>query len=355
MILWRLVVVVLTTWVVVGAPSSSPSATPNLDRPWQEILKTHEALPSWSAIANPPLQGGPAVAYSYPIGRSGRILGDGFYVRHGYGTENTWYLPGYWHTGEDWYALAGDTAGAGVYAIAAGSVVYAGGNYPGRVVIVEHAGGIYSMYGHLDPGLAVKLGQRLTRGARIGTVLRRGDQTPNHLHFEVRTFLLTTAVNGDAPRYGFRCGLRCPPGPGYWPIKAPDHPGALGWRNPTHVINRQAGLPNSMISSVVVVAERPSSQSTMLWSAFPGAAGRRALQEIRLRPGSRYQLLASHAGPSDSRGTGAHTYVLWYQIQLQSGKQGWVQAAMPSKAETGADGQPSTVHFNFYPAIRAGD
>ena len=41
---------------------------------------------------------------------------------------------------------------------------------------------------------------------------------------------------GDRPRYGFACGVNCPPGPGYWPIDAPENPSAMGWRNPTHVI-----------------------------------------------------------------------------------------------------------------------
>ena len=68
---------------------------------------------------------------------------------------------------------AGDTAGARVYAVADGEVVYAGANYPGRVVIVRHADDLYSMYGHLDPALAVRVGQQVARGDLIGTVLRR--------------------------------------------------------------------------------------------------------------------------------------------------------------------------------------
>ncbi len=113
--------------------------------------------------------------FSYPIGIPGRSLGDGFFIRHGTPVENTWYNPGYWHTGEDWYAIEGDTAGAQVLAIADGEVVYAGANYPGRVVIVRHADDLYSMYGHLDPALNVRVGQRIARGELIGTVLRRGD------------------------------------------------------------------------------------------------------------------------------------------------------------------------------------
>ncbi|MBC8078649.1 MAG: M23 family metallopeptidase, partial [Chloroflexales bacterium] len=207
------------------------------------------ALAAWALVplaaagsrAAPVVQGNSTPArFSLPIGMPGKVKGDGLFIRHGYTAENSWYNPGYWHTGEDWYALAGDTAGAAVYAIADGIVVYAGANYPGRVVIVQHPPDLYSMYGHLDPALLVRVGQRVAAGEQIGTVLRRADKVPNHLHFEVRTFLTAGAVNGDRPRYAFRCGPRCPPGPGYWPGSAPDHPGELGWRNPLHGIASRA-------------------------------------------------------------------------------------------------------------------
>lgn len=42
-----------------------------------------------------------AIACSLPIGLPGRILGDGFLIRHGFAMENTWYLPGWLHAGED--------------------------------------------------------------------------------------------------------------------------------------------------------------------------------------------------------------------------------------------------------------
>ena len=130
-------------------------------------------------------------------------------MRHGFAVENTWFNPGFWHTGEDWYALDGQTAGAEIYAASAGDVVYVGANYPGRVVILAHPDGLFSMYGHLDPDVAVQVGQSVERGALLGTVLRRGDSVPDHLHFEIRTFVQTDAVNGPAPRYGFRCGPNC--------------------------------------------------------------------------------------------------------------------------------------------------
>jgi murein DD-endopeptidase MepM/ murein hydrolase activator NlpD len=109
-----------------------------------------------------------------------------------------------------------------VYAVATGEVVFAGSDYPGRVVIVRHADDLFSKYGHLDYALAVGVGDVVERGQPLGTILARTDgRAPSHLHFEIRTFLTTPEVNGDSPRYGFACGVDCPPGPGYWPIDAP--------------------------------------------------------------------------------------------------------------------------------------
>jgi murein DD-endopeptidase MepM/ murein hydrolase activator NlpD len=265
--------------------------------------------------------------------------------------ENTWYNPGYWHTGEDWYAIEVDTAGAGVYAIADGEVVYAGANYPGRVVIVRHINDLYSMYGHLDPALSVQVGQRLRRAEPIGIVLRRGDKTPNHLHFEIRTFLTAREVNGSAPRYPFRCGRNCPPGPGYWPINAPDVPSDLGWRNPTHTIARRM-FPSNAEGALgeVIVATQPVSQSVMLWSEPPNDAARTVLGALALHADERFPLLALYTGAEDTRQTSARAYQLWYRITLPDSRSGWVQAAVPSTFETGGDGQPSSVYFNFFPS-----
>jgi murein DD-endopeptidase MepM/ murein hydrolase activator NlpD len=288
---------------------------------------------------------------SYPIGRPGEMLGDGFFIRHGAETENTWYNPGYWHTGEDWYAIEEDTAGAGVYAIEDGEVVYIGGNYPGRVVIIRHIADFFSMYGHLDPAVTVQEGQQVARGALLGTVLRRNDQTPNHLHFEVRTFLIKPEVNGDTPRYGFRCGVNCPPGPGYWPISAPDLPDQVGWLNPIHLIARRMLAPGSQ--GEVVAATQPISPEITLWTALPGELGSAQNGTLTLRPGEKFQLLDMVFGPSAPGATSALAYLLWYKIQLPNGRSGWVQAAVPSPFETGSDGRPSSVRFNFVPAIAA--
>ncbi|HEY0734309.1 MAG TPA: M23 family metallopeptidase [Herpetosiphonaceae bacterium] len=342
-----------STSIVVAETTATPPPAPPTTTPLPPTTApTATTAPTLTATATP----APALtaAWSYPIGLPERALGDGFFIRHGYITENTWYNPGYWHTGEDWYALEGDTAGAGVYAVADGEIVYAGSNYPGRVVIVRHADELYSMYGHLDPGLAVAVGEPVVRGQPLGTVLRRGDDVPNHLHFEMRTFLTTAEVNGDRPRYAFRCGPNCAPGPGYWPIDAPDLPTALGWRNPTHVINRRAFPAAAGNLGEVVVAAQPIASSVTLW-AQPAEDGtpQQAQGEIGLEPGARFILLELRAGPEATEATGAEAYVLWYRVRLPDGRAGWLQAAVPSAFETGGDGRPSTTRFNLLHATAA--
>lgn len=319
-------------------PAVSPTAAPT-------ARATPTASPAPTATAEPV-----AAQFGYPIGLPGRVPGDGFFIRHGYASENTWYNPGRWHTGEDWYARAGDTAGAEVYAIAAGLVVYVGANYPGRVVIVEHGPELYSMYGHLDPAVAVAEGDAVERGALLGAVLRRGDAVPNHLHFEVRTFLATAAVNGPAPRYGFRCGPNCPPGPGYWPIDAPDHPSDLGWRNPTHVIaGRMFAAPAGNLGEVVVAAA-PGRERLALWSAPPApGVTQEPAGELALTPGARLGLREVWAGAEDSRETSAQGYQLWYRLALPGGGEAWAQAALPSPFELGGDGRPSSVELMLLP------
>lgn len=337
------------------APAVSPAGSSTV--PAASVTPPRLLASSPSATpAPPPLPtpgAAPALPMGYPIGWPDQPPGAGFFIRHGYASENTWYNPGFWHTGEDWYAGEGDTAGAEVYAIAAGEVVYVGANYPGRVVIVRHAADRFSMYGHLDPSVAVAEGQAVARGTRLGTVLRRDDQVPNHLHVELRTFLTTDAVNGAKPRYGFRCGVSCPPGPGYWPIDAPDHPSDLGWRNPTHAIAEAQAAPGALPPQAsAIVPPWPHPTQLAIWSDPPGGAVEpRPLGDLAVTSGQRFALLAVQSGPADSRETSAEAYVLWYQIALPTGGSGWVQAARPSTFETSGDGRPASVTFQLIPAV----
>jgi hypothetical protein len=266
------------------------------------------------------------------------------------------YNPGWWHTGEDWYLLEGDTAGAPVYAVAAGEVVYADSDYPGRVVIVRHASDLYSMYGHLDHALNVEVGQKVVRGETLGTVFERTDgRAPSHLHFEIRTFLTTPEVNGGAPRYAYGCGYECPPGPGYLPMDAPEHPSRMGWRNPTHVIARRAFGGERPPAGANMVVATGADETAPLWSAPADHADAKQTGELRLTEGDRYRLVAIAAGPEASLGTSAEAYRLWYRIALPDGKRAWVRAAVPSSHDTGSDGRPSSVRFAFLPASNSAE
>ena len=239
----------------------------------------------------------------------------------------------------------------GVYAAAAGEVIFAGSEYPGLVVIVQHPDGLFAMYGHLDYTLAVEAGQSVARGQLLGSILTRTDgMAPSHLHFELRTFFTTPEVNGNAPRYGVACGFDCPPGPGYWPLDAPEHPSVMGWRNPTHVINRRA-WSNGVPEGIEVILAETAPEVITLWSAPTGDPGAEALGDISaITPGATFSLLEIVAGAEDATGTSAEAYHLWYRIALPTGAEGWVQAAVPVDYDTGSDGRPSSVGFDLLPA-----
>ena len=119
------------------------------------------------------------------------------------GGTMTWPLPGYYsitspfgnrlhpvlkvykmHTGVD---IAGSGCnGKNVVAAADGTVITAGwiSGY-GNTVVVDHGGGITTLYGHSQK-LLVKKGQQVKRGEAIMLVGMTGYATGPHLHFEVR-------------------------------------------------------------------------------------------------------------------------------------------------------------------------
>lgn len=287
--------------------------------------------------------------FQFPIGVEGELPADRCHIRHGYACENTGYNAGWWHTGENWYVDEGDSAGALVYAAAAGEVVYANADYPGRVVIIEHDGGLFSMYGHLDFDLAVSEGEVVERGQPLGIVLYRTDgRSPSHLHFEIRRFLMEPVVNGAEPRYPVACGFNCPPGPGYWPMDDSDHPSDLGWLNPTHVIARAAFDPAASATEVTVV-NAPASESVELRSR-PDRNGA-LLGELSLIPGDRFKILEHAVGEMASRGTSAEAYGVWARVESRDGLTGWIRAVETSDETVGEDGRPSAVRFNVIPVV----
>ena len=287
------------------------------------------------------------LAFSYPVGIPGRPLGSGYIVRHGYACENTIFNPGWWHTAEDWYLTEGESGGSPVYAVAAGEVVFAGYDYPGLVIIIQHAPDLFSAYGHLDYAGLVEAGDSVERGQQIGTILTVADRpVPSHVHFELRNFLINPVINGATPSYGVNCGVDCPPGPGYWPISAPEHPSAMGWRNPTHVINRRA-YASGIALGTNVVATGLDGGVIELWSAPPGRTDATIVDVMEAGAGDRFRLLAIEAGPEASEQTSAEGYTVWYQITTPGGEQAWVPAVVPSTNDTGSDGRPSSVTYAF--------
>ncbi|MGY0056485.1 transglycosylase family protein [Streptomyces sp. LZ34] len=104
-----------------------------------------------------------------------------------YGVRGPRWASGH-HTGVDFVV----PVGTGVRAASAGVVVTAGwgGSY-GYEVVIRHSDGLYTQYAHLS-SLAVRPGQTVDAGLRIGRSGATGNATGPHLHFEVRT----------GPRYG---------------------------------------------------------------------------------------------------------------------------------------------------------
>lgn len=104
------------------------------------------------------------------------------------------------HKGVDYAASTGTV----IKAAGDGRVAFVGtkGGY-GRVVILEHGGGVSTLYGHMSRFAGIRAGQRVRQGSTIGFVGSSGAATGPHLHYEYlvngvhknpRTVLLPTAA-----------------------------------------------------------------------------------------------------------------------------------------------------------------
>jgi murein DD-endopeptidase MepM/ murein hydrolase activator NlpD len=104
-------------------------------------------------------------------------LKDPFRFTSGFG-----YRWGRLHAGTDFAAPHGTP----IYATADGVVTHAGwlSGY-GRLVKVQHEFGIETRYAHMSK-IRVKVGERVSRGQRVGDMGNTGRSTGTHLHYEVR-------------------------------------------------------------------------------------------------------------------------------------------------------------------------
>ncbi|WP_405104720.1 peptidoglycan DD-metalloendopeptidase family protein [Paenibacillus sp. FSL K6-1217] len=120
--------------------------------------------------------------------------GDGPYLRpvgyarisspFGYRTHPVTHEVGKLHTGVDFAVPQGTS----IHAADSGTVIvaewYSGYGY---CVIIDHGGGVWTLYGHIrEGGIKVSQGQRVERGQKIAESGSTGRSTGPHLHFEVR-------------------------------------------------------------------------------------------------------------------------------------------------------------------------
>jgi len=93
-----------------------------------------------------------------------------------------WCPTGHFHSGLDLAAPAGipvHAAAAGVARVALSPLGY------GLYVIIDHGGGLATLYGHLD-WTPLSSGEAVRAGDELGLVGSSGLSTGPHLHFEVR-------------------------------------------------------------------------------------------------------------------------------------------------------------------------
>lgn len=142
-----------------------------LERESQQLQSIIEQAASSTTSTYTPTGGG---QFLWPAG--GPITsGYGYRIHPIFGTRLL-------HAGVD----IGAASGSGVVAADEGNVVYVGAmSGYGNVVVVDHGGGLSTLYAHLS-AFSVGSGQSVGRGAHIASVGCTGYCTGPHLHFEVR-------------------------------------------------------------------------------------------------------------------------------------------------------------------------
>ncbi|MEL5953684.1 LysM peptidoglycan-binding domain-containing M23 family metallopeptidase [Streptomyces sp. CLV115] len=156
-----------------GTGSSLPSKAPSV------TVKSAPAKTSSAPATKAPQTEAPASARSSASGYVHPVPGN---HTTGYRASGSNWSSGS-HTGIDFPVATGTS----VKSITSGTVVTAGwGGAYGNQVVIKHADGHYSQYGHLS-SISVSAGQAVSAGQQLGLSGATGNATGPHLHFEVRT------------------------------------------------------------------------------------------------------------------------------------------------------------------------
>lgn len=119
---------------------------------------------------------------AYFTGAFGLPLANNTHITDWYGILRKMGSEEFWHLGTDFAAPAGSAVGAmnaGIVRFATSTVSY------GKMVVIDHGEGIFSMYLHLSKILAVP-GERVKKGTVIGLVGDTGLSTGDHLHISIK-------------------------------------------------------------------------------------------------------------------------------------------------------------------------
>lgn len=146
------------------------------EQAYEEIMAASEEITRMIRRSNLAYSGAPAGAGGMIWPLSGPITSEfGWRTHPIFGTQR-------YHSGLD---IGGDY-GLPIYAAATGTVIHAGwiSGY-GYTVIIDHGGGITTLYGHNDE-LEVSEGQTVSQGQVIAMCGSTGNSTGPHCHFEVR-------------------------------------------------------------------------------------------------------------------------------------------------------------------------
>jgi LysM repeat protein len=151
---------------------------PNLILPGQKLKMPGSAVTEPVQTTPKPAPKPPTSSADYVMPVQGRI-GDSLLV----GSGGSMSRSAGGHSGLDISAASGTP----VKSAAAGKVVSmnrSGGAY-GLHVVVQHSGGVYTLYAHLS-AITVSMGQSVSAGQQVGRVGSTGNSGGPHLHFEVR-------------------------------------------------------------------------------------------------------------------------------------------------------------------------